>query len=92
MDIVTSYFVSVTGLGFLQYGILLYIVCVTCSRMIVLYPRYTVNWGTNIFVIITFVIDCPLFPFPCVWALCWAFPNLWGVPRHAFLFITPFLG
>ena len=37
MDVVTSYLVFGTGLGFVHYGVLLYILYITYSRMIVLY-------------------------------------------------------
>ena len=48
---VTSYLFFGTGLGFVHCGICLYIACVTCSRVIVLYSCYRVNWGTNMFVV-----------------------------------------
>ena len=55
MDIVASYLVSRIGLGFVYYGILLRIVCITCSRMIVLYSQYRVNQGRKMFVIFVYV-------------------------------------
>ena len=56
MNIVTSYLVSVTGLGSIYNAILLYIVYVTCPRMIVLYSRYRVNHGTNMSVVFVYLI------------------------------------
>ena len=55
-EIVTSYLVSRTGPSFVHYGILLYIVYVTYSRMLVLYFRYRVNWGINMLVVFVCVI------------------------------------
>ena len=56
MDVVTLYLVSVTRLGFVHYGMFLYIVYVTCFRVIVLFSGYWVNRGTNMFVIFVYVI------------------------------------
>lgn len=42
MDVVILYLVFVIGLGSIHYKILLYIVYITCSRMIVLYSLYWV--------------------------------------------------
>ena len=55
-----SYLVSGTRLGSVHYGIYLYIVYITCSRMIVLYSQYRVNWGTNMSVVF---INATLFLF-----------------------------
>ena len=55
MDIVTLCLVSGTGLGSVHYGMILYIVCVTCSRMIALYSLYRVIWGAKMSVILVYV-------------------------------------
>ena len=47
----TSYLVFGTRPGFVHCGVSLYVVYVTCSRMIVLYSWYWVNWGTNMSIV-----------------------------------------
>ena len=56
MDIIASYLVSITRPSSVHYGILLSIVYIICSRMIVLYSWYRVNWGTNMFVVFVYII------------------------------------
>ena len=73
---------------FLGLDMVLYIVgwlhyiYVTLSRLIVLYSRCRVNRGTNMSVVVYYVIYV-LFHFHCVLGseLC-ALPNLWGAPHH----------
>ena len=64
MDIKTSYLVFGTGLGYVHCGIRLYIVYVTCSRMIVLYSWYRVDRGIHMFVVFVnvtlFLFSLPL--------------------------------
>ena len=56
----------------------LFIVYVTLSRLIVLYTRYRVNQGTNLFVISYYVIFS-LLPL-CVWASVWRSQPVGCVP------------
>ena len=73
---------------FLSLDMVLYIVgwlhyiYVTLSRLIVLYSRCRVNRGTNMSVVVYYIIYV-LFRFHCVLGseLC-ALPNLWGAPHH----------
>ena len=51
MDIETSYLIFWTVPDYVHYGVHYYIVYVTCSRLIVLYSRYRINYGTNMFVV-----------------------------------------
>ena len=48
----------------------MYIVNVTLSRFIVLYTYYRVNRGTNLFVILYYVI-CLLLPLCVLWKRVW---------------------
>ena len=59
----------------------LFIVNVTLSRMIVLYSQCRVNWGTNLCVVLCYVIF-PLLPL-CVWASVWRSPPVGCVPTMA---------
>ena len=73
---------------FLGLDMVLYIVgqlhyiYVTLSRLIVLYSRCRVNRGTNMFVVMYYVIYF-CFASTAFWApfVC-ALPNLWGAPHH----------
>ena len=48
--------------------------------MIVLYSQCRVNWATNLFVVLYYVIFS-LLPLR-VWASVLGVPNLWGVPHY----------
>ena len=60
----------------------LFLVYVTLFRLIVLYSRCRVNWGTNLSVVLYDVIIFLLLPLR-VWASVFGVPNLWGVPHYA---------
>ena len=80
LDLRLHIYVSGTGSGFVHLGIYLFIVYVTLSRMIVLYSQCRVNWGTNLSVVLYYVI---LFLFASTARLgfCVAFPTC-GVHPH----------
>ena len=56
VDIVTSYLVSRTRLGYGHCEIFLYIVYIIYSRIIVLYSRYRANRATNMTIVFVNVI------------------------------------
>ena len=53
-----------------------------CIRLIVLYSRCRVNRGTNLSVVLYYVILI-LASTVRVWAPVLGIPNLWGVPHYA---------
>ena len=82
----TSYLVFGTGLGFMHYGIYLYIVYVTHSRLIVLYSLYRVNRSTNMLVVFAYITYYSCFASTvfglCVgrFPTCGAFPTMPSAP------------
>ena len=57
-------------------GDMFYIEYVILSRLIVLYSQCRVNWGTNLSVVLYYVIFC--YCFHCAFGLPCGVPNLWG--------------